>query len=356
VSFVRHRLSIGAALLSLVIGTQAVAAEAPARLATGPDNSIAHRTAGPGLQRALRQAHPLVLEPAPSAQQALQGVLSGRNAAAFVQRDLYEDLVAKSPDAVKDIEYYPGLPACLLTFVRKDTWPSFGELVMAAQRQRVVVDAGLPGSHADVSAGLLRGALPALERLELENRGGARALGRLLNGDADAMIVPSHELTPGDLLHKALSDGLVNILPVAMPELGAAVERQRLPYRDRTVVFETGAGAPGEHRLTTLCTNLGVVVDTRRGPEFSEAVARAVMSGALEWQPSVVWETVGMIWQTTVALVSRVVSIGCRLLVEFGLPPLCQAPPPPTAVAGLPFPAGPLVATGAHRENLFSGD
>ncbi|HYH20141.1 MAG TPA: hypothetical protein VD995_16135 [Azospirillum sp.] len=356
-TFVRHRRSVAAALLSLVIGTQAVAAEAPGRLATGPENSIAHRSAGPGLQRALRPVHPLLLEAAPSALQALHEVASGRTAAAFVQRDLYENFLAKSPEAAKHIEYYPGLPACLLTFVRKDTWPSFGELAVAAQRQRIVVDAGLPGSNAGVSVGLLRGALPALDKLELENRGGARALGRLLNGDADAMIVPSHELTPGDLLHKALSDGLVSILPLTMPELEAAVERQRLPYRDRTVVFETGTSAPGEHRLTTLCTNLGVVVDTRRGPEFSEAVARAVMSGALEWQPNVVWETVGMVWQTAVALVSRVVSIGCRLLVEFGLPPLCQAPPPPTAVAGLPFPAAsPLVTTGARRKNLFSGD
>ncbi|HEY0834606.1 MAG TPA: hypothetical protein VGE72_11920 [Azospirillum sp.] len=330
-----RRRSIGALFLSLVIASQAVAAEAPARLATGPETSIAHRTAGPGLQRALRPAHPLVLEAMSSAEQALQGVADGRTAAAFVQRDLYEEHLAKAPEAGRHLEYYPGLPACLLAFVRKDTWPSFGEMTVAAQRRRVVVDAGPPGSNAGVSVALLRGALPALEALELENRGGARALGRLLNGDADAMIVPSQELAPGDLLHKALSDGLVSILPVAMPELEAAVERKRLPYRDRTVVFETDTSAPGEHRLTTLCTNLGVVVDTRRGPEFSEAVARAVMSGALEWQPNVVWETVGMVWQTAVALVSRVVTIGCRLLTDLGLPPLCQTPPPPTTVAGL---------------------
>lgn len=303
----------------------------------------------------------MTLVPAPSARQALDDVLAGRTAAAFVQRDLYEDHVARSPSAVKDIEYYSGLPACLLTFVRKDTWPSFGELVGAAQRQRVVVDAGLPGSNIGVSIDLLRGVLPALGQLEFEHRGGARALGRLLNGDADAMIVPSHELTPGDLLHKALSDGLVGILPVAMPELQAAVERQRLPYRDRTVVFDTGTDATtGEQRLTTLCTNLGVIADTRRGPEFSEAVARAVMSGALEWQPSPVWETVGMVWQTAVALVSRIASIGCRLLVEFGLPPLCQAPPPPTAVAALPVPADPSAASsaamGARLASSFSGE
>ncbi len=196
----------------------------------------------------------------------------------FVQRDLFVARLHQNPQEFDRLEFYGESGACLVLVTRKGApAQTYEQLVAVRPDRRLTLDIGPASGRTATSFELLSSMDPDLSHLELEHRGGARALSRIASGDTDAALIISYAPFHWPEMDTLIDEDAVDLLPLVSKRVMAAALQQGAPYAVREIELGTGGWFRSRHRYRTTCSILGVVVNEKADIRLSEAVAQAML-------------------------------------------------------------------------------
>ena len=117
----------------------------------------------------------------------------------------------------------------------------------------------------------------------LENRGGARAVARVLAGDTDAAMMILHAPFRAAELDRLLAEDAIDLVPFQSKRVAAAAVQQRAPYALKEIELGPSGWFAARRRYQTTCSPLGVVVNENADPRLSESVAQAMLYGTADF-------------------------------------------------------------------------
>lgn len=278
------RLATALAIAALVVGVSLpVQAASPLVVLTPGEPGDGATRFAERLRDALAASRETTLQPAEGGPAVLARVLADPTHVAFAQRDALATFGRADRQAGQSLEIYGSVPACVVTLVRPVTnIRSFAD-VSGARRdgEPITIDVGAPGSWPASTFSILRELDATIAHFTPEHRGGARALSRVLAGETDALLAIAYDGTLDEPLAEAVASGALTPVPL----LGTAVVRvaalHSLPYESNEIEIGRAGWLRTARPYDTICTSLGVVVNTRAEPKAAEAIARIAVTGRL---------------------------------------------------------------------------
>jgi hypothetical protein len=276
------------ALIATGVGMAAAAHAAEVTVLTGPPRGAVHDLFGPRLADALAPELTVELRGQSGSLENLEAIASDPTLVGFSQFDIFQRFVTER-GLGQVLEYYGDVPVCILAVARNgspitleldDSRPAF------ALR---TIDTGHKKGDAALTFELLQGQVPALQRLEVEDRGWSRALARLGQGRLDLVMFVDYPNSEVPLIQDVFSNPRVVFVQSVAKLLGPISPGERMPF------LPTQISIPGEgwfddgYTGQTYCTSLGIVVHADADPVVLDAVVRAVTSGALTSDAAMSW-------------------------------------------------------------------
>jgi hypothetical protein len=202
----------------------------------------------------------------------------------FVQRDLFVARLQQQPSDFDRLEFYGDIAACLVVITRRGSpLQTYDQLVAARRDRKVTIDVGAAGGRVATTFAMLSALDPELGNLQLEFRGGARALSRVAAGDTDAAVLLAYAPFHSPDLDRLIDDEAVDLVPFFSRRVVAAAVQQRAPYTLREIELGTSGWFKSARRYQTTCSALGVVVNEQADARLSEAVAQAMLHGTSDF-------------------------------------------------------------------------
>jgi hypothetical protein len=147
----------------------------------------------------------------------------------------------------------------------------------------------------------------SLANLQLEHRGGARALGRVISGETDAALFLVRAPYADGLVMSMIEGGALDLVPFFSEDIVIGAAHRNLPYLLRQITLgKPGWFAPGRPYHTT-CTSLGAVVNAAANASLSEKVAQIVLGDAPAQAPGPWYAAVGNLVVVAFGEVKRLV-------------------------------------------------
>lgn len=257
---------------------------AQAKLYAGPQTDPLYEETAPRLMTALFPEHRLGLRSSSGGVQTLRLVLDDPEALGFVQADLLRDHVSDHPGDAERLLLFGDLGLrCLYAAVREGGWVAdFEDLLRQREDQPIRVDVGPPEGDAAASFAAMRRIEPELAGVELEHRGGLRALHMVEAGLTDVAFFVEQPSLDSPALAKILEGEGLALMPVVSRGLLATDGEGEGSYLYTRVVVQRNPWLRRETSYETLCTPLGVVANAAGDPNLLDAVAFATISGELE--------------------------------------------------------------------------
>lgn len=260
-----------------------------------------HDAIAPAMAASLAGRYRIQVEVEPDGARALERVAADPAVVAVVQRDWVWRAAQAAPALGPRIEFYGNVPACLfLAAPRREPALRLDGLSpeQAAQRR---VDIGPDGGAAAQTFAALQALDPGLASLAVERRGNIRALGRVVSGQVDAVLIvavlPADDGRLGDI---AESPDLA-LVPVAAPALSDPARVSGSPYELRRVEVPRSSWWRSRHFVETTCTAAGFAVNDAAPPALHEDLARLVVAGQVLPEPpswvSALWGWVSALWE-----------------------------------------------------------
>lgn len=259
-------------------------AAAQAKLYAGPQTDPLYEETAPRLMTALFPGHRLALRSSSGGRETLRLVLEDPEALGFVQADLLRDHLAEHPGDADDLLLFGNLGLrCLYAVVREGGWVAdFEDLMRPREDQPIRVDVGDSDGDGAASFTAMTRIEPDLAGVELEHRGGLRALHMVEAGLTDVAFFVEQPSLDSPALAKVLeSDGL-RLMPVVSRGLLATGDGGEGSYLYTRVVVQRNPWLRRETSYETLCTPLGVVANAAGEQSLLDAIAFATISGELE--------------------------------------------------------------------------
>lgn len=238
---------------------------------------------GDRLKDALSATLPASLAPGSSGPGVLSAVATDRDRVAFAQRDGLAAFRANGNGASAALEIYGDVPACAVALVRRNGMVRSHADLLAARRnaEPVRVDVGAADGWTAATMAQLSTLDTALAHATIENRGGARALSRVLSGETDVLVVMAYGPAMDRALVDALESGALEPATIFTGNLMRLAALHALPYAAGRVPLASPGMLAGARDHETICTSLGVVVNADANRLLAEAVARIAVSGGL---------------------------------------------------------------------------
>ncbi len=269
--------------LPLVSASFAGHAGAQSKLYAGPQGDGLYEKNGPRLMAALLPEYRLGLYSSSGGRQTLEKVLQDSEAIGFLQKDVLRDHLARKPEDAGKVQMFGNLGLrCLYGVVRKGGWvTSFEDLLRQREEQPIRVDIGEPEGDTAASFAAMRAIEPNLARVVPEHRGGLRALYMVEAGLTDVALFVEEPRLDSPAVAKVMETDALKLIPVVSRALLAPDEQGEGSYVFTRVVVERNTWVRRETSYETLCTPVGIVVNTAGDPPFLDAVAYASISGKI---------------------------------------------------------------------------
>lgn len=259
-------------------------AAAQAKLYAGPQTDPLFEETGPRLMTALFPQHRLALRSSEGGRETLRLVLEDPEAIGFVQADLLRDHLSDAPADAERLLLFGNLGlSCLYAVVREGGWVAdFEDLLRPREDRPILVDVGEAGRDAAGSFAAMTRIEPELAGVELEHRGGLRALHMVEAGLTDVAFFVEQPSLDSPALAKVLESNGLKLIPVVSRGLLATDGGGEGSYLYTRVVVQRNPWLRRETSYETLCTPLGVVANAAGEPSLLDAIAFATISGELE--------------------------------------------------------------------------
>jgi hypothetical protein len=209
----------------------------------------------------------------------VERVTADPRAIGVVQHDTYlRDLKARGPGKAH-LELYGDLPACLVIVAATGSWiQGYTDLSASSRGPAATMDVGPVDGRVANLVDALQTIDPTLARLQLEHRGGARALSRVVSGQIDSAMLLLQPPFADTALDQLVAGGQVELVPFDLPPLVAGAFEGSSPYRARDIrVGDEGWLSSGAD-YHAVCTSVGVIVNSTADVHLSEAVARSMLT------------------------------------------------------------------------------
>ena len=268
-------------------------------------------TFGPNLRQQLSDRFQYDLTQTNGDIDVLRRVRIDARSVGFVQRDLFVDRLRRDPENFDRLEFYGGIPACLVAVVRKGSpIQTYDDLVSPRRSRPVTLDIGPESGRVAETFAILRALDPALDNVDRKHFGGSRALSRVASGETDAALFIAYQPFRNDDLNALLEREEVDLVPVISRPIALAALNENAPYTLREITLADGGWLYGSRKYHTTCTSLGVVVSEKADVRLSEAVAHAMLQGntsaergfSIRESMTVVVAALGEVWRFLVDL------------------------------------------------------
>jgi hypothetical protein len=216
-----------------------------------------------------------------SDREVMERIAADPRSIGLVQRDLYVQYMHEHADSETRFEFYGNVPVCVMAVVRKGSpIQSYGDLVRARSSRAMTLDIGPATGQLAATFETLRGMDRALANIEIEHVGGARALGRVINGETDAALFMVLAPYTGGMVFDMLDANALDPVPFFSEDIVLGAARGKLPY----ILRHIDLGSPGwfssGRPYHTTCTSLGAVVNATANANLSEKVAQILLEDA----------------------------------------------------------------------------
>jgi hypothetical protein len=189
--------------------------------------------------------------------------------------------------AGEKIEVYGRIPACVLVLGRPGWSPGMESLRS--------IDVGAEQGWTAETIKILSGIEPMLAASRSEHRGGARALDRVRNGEDDLAFVIVYDDTLDPVTKTFLKEGSLAPISLFGPSHLREVSKAGLQYQSGQISVPVAQSWWRQSRFETLCTTLGVAVNTRADARLVETALASLTSGPIDEATEKIekfWETV----------------------------------------------------------------
>lgn len=271
----------------------------------------------------------------------------------FVQRDVYVQYLRDHAESETRFEFYGDIPACLVAVVRKGSAiQAYGDLVRARADRPVTLDVGPASGRVAATFENMRRLDEPLAHLELEHRGGSRALSRVMSGETDAALFLIYGPFASGLVSDTIKTDAVDLVPFFSEAIVIGSSSRKLPYMLRQIKLGDSGWFSSGHPYHTTCTTLGVVVNARTDARLSEAVAQVLLEGDLAGSNRPWYAAVGERFVDAIGA-ARKMALGAGAVVAAWVDATYGAPANET-VAGAPS-AAPQLHPAAHEGGAAEG-
>ncbi|NQV99576.1 MAG: hypothetical protein HQ483_07750 [Rhodospirillales bacterium] len=242
---------------------------------------------GARLQQSLQPDYPFEIKSGESEANIFQQVLAAADTVGIGHADVFANYVNADPQSAGRLEFYRGIPACLLLVVSRATpVQSLDDLVKRLRSLTttapLIIDVGPQDASPAALYATLKQVVAEFEGVTTEHAGGFRALSRVASGQIDATVILAYAPFQDQRIRTLMQSDKVKVLPLYSHSLGKRFNGAKSPYLARKITLGDGKWFVGAgESLLTVCTSLGVVANTGVDPRLSEALARITLSGDL---------------------------------------------------------------------------
>lgn len=254
----------------------------------GPESGYVYNVLGPNLMTALYPEFRLTLEQTGGSAESIDRVLADPVAVGFSQRDIFEGYVRDSGgDAVSPLEYYGNLGLrCVYAVVRSGGWiKSYDDIVGAPGGSPITVDIGPVGGETAATFAEMRRRDSELANVKVGNSDTSQSISFVDAGRTDvAFFIAGPDSGEPDVARVLESDTL-EFVPIVSRNILTPSDDGGNVYTYTRVTLGGGNWFKAAKTHDTICTTLGIVVNTDGDPELLDAVAFVTLSTNLDPVP-----------------------------------------------------------------------
>jgi hypothetical protein len=117
----------------------------------------------------------------------------------------------------------------------------------------------------------------SLANLQPEHLGGARALGRVINGQTDAALFLVLAPYTGGLVFDMIDSDALDVVPFFSQDIVIGAAERKLPYVLRQITLGNPGWFTSGRPYHTTCTSIGAVVNASADQNLSEKIAQTLL-------------------------------------------------------------------------------
>jgi TRAP-type uncharacterized transport system substrate-binding protein len=255
-------------------------AAAQEKIFAGPSSEPLYSEISPRLMTALYPEFRISLETTSGSIQTIESVLEDPKAIGLVQKDILLNYLSTKPEIKNNVEVFGDLSTrCLFGVIREGGWvKSFEDLKRRREEQPIRVDVGDPDGESAASFNAIKASEPDLSFVELENRGGLRALHMVEAGLVDVAFFVEEPSLTSQSVQKVLNTDELEFLPIVSRKLIAPDQEEEFSYRYSRVVVDRSNWIGRDITYETLCTSVVILANTMGDTKFLDSVAYASLS------------------------------------------------------------------------------
>src|SRR5438874_174252 len=133
----------------------------------------------------------------------------------------------------------------------------------------------------------------SLAGLALEHRGGARALGRVMTGETDAVLLLALAPFTDPLTAEVIASDALDLVPFFSEDIVLGAARRKMPYVLRQIRLGPEGWLSSGRPYHTTCTSIGAVVNAQADARLSEKVAQILLSDSAARAPRAWYAVIG---------------------------------------------------------------
>lgn len=295
-------------------------AEAGAIYANAPQG-YATADLGALLQQALGGKGDFTVKELDDSAEAMRRIAADPQNVGLVQRDFYVQYLRDHADSGTRFEFYGNIPVCLMAVVRRGAQvQTYGDLVRVRTARPTTLDVGPADGQLAATFATFRRMDRSLANLQLEHRGGARALGRVVGGETDAALFLVRAPYTDSLAVSMVDSGALDAVPFFSEDIVIGAVQHNLPYLLRQIDLGKPGWFSGGRPYHTTCTSLGAVVNSAAAASLSERVAQTVLGDSPAASERSWYAAVGDVFVVAFSEVQRLVTGAGDVIVAWFSP------------------------------------
>jgi TRAP-type uncharacterized transport system substrate-binding protein len=274
---------------ALGLGLAASGANAlEATVYAGPEGGYVYDVLGPNMMTALYPEFRLTLERTEGSAENIKMVLANPVGFGFSQRDIYEGYLRDvSGEVTPPLEYYGSLGLrCVYAVVRSGGWiKSFDDIVGAPDGNPITLDIGPAGGETAATFAEMRRRDPSLAGVETENSETSQAISYVDAGRTDVAFFIARPDTGDPYVARVLESDTLEFVPIVSRNILTPSDDGGNVYTYTRITLGGGNWFQAAKTHDTICTTLGIVVNTDGDPELLDALAFVTLSTDLDPAP-----------------------------------------------------------------------